>query len=87
MPHLGTENGSDGDDESENITDGGIASDPKFGVVVRVEEITRDAKVIAFKRRRRKHSKRKKGFRREVTILRVLQIISPDSGSSEVASV
>jgi len=55
----------------------------EFGVVVRVEEITRDAKTVAFKRRRRKHSKRKKGFRRQVTLLRVLRIISPDSGKKE----
>jgi len=47
-------------------------------VDVMVEEITRDAKVIIFKKRRRKHSQRKNGFRRDVTILRVLDIRMPN---------
>lgn len=46
-------------------------------VDVMVEEITRDAKVIIFKKRRRKHSQRKNGFRRDVTLLRVLDIRMP----------
>jgi large subunit ribosomal protein L21 len=46
-------------------------------VNVMVEEITKDAKVIVFKKRRRKNSQRKKGFRREVTMLRVLDIHMP----------
>lgn len=46
-------------------------------VQVMVEEITKDAKVIVFKKRRRKHSQRKKGFRRDVTILRILDIQPP----------
>jgi large subunit ribosomal protein L21 len=49
-----------------------------FGVRVRVEEITRDATVIIFKKRRRKNSKRRNGFRREVTVLRVLDIVNLD---------
>jgi large subunit ribosomal protein L21 len=47
-------------------------------VDVMVEEITRDQKVVIFKRRRRKHSKRKTGFRRDVTMLRVLDIRFPE---------
>ncbi|GAX18126.1 hypothetical protein FisN_25Hh108 [Fistulifera solaris] len=47
-------------------------------VDVMVEEITKDAKVIIFKKRRRKHSQRKNGFRREVTMLRVLDIRPPE---------
>ena len=43
-------------------------------VKVRVEEITRDAKVIVFKKRRRKSSRRKQGFRAEKTICRVLEV-------------
>lgn len=39
-----------------------------------VEEQTKDAKVIIFKKKRRKGYKRKNGFRREVTVLRVLGI-------------
>jgi large subunit ribosomal protein L21 len=46
-------------------------------VNVMVEEITKDAKVIVFKKRRRKNSQRKKGFRRDVTMLRVLDIRMP----------
>lgn len=47
-------------------------------VDVMVEEITRDAKVVVFKKRRRKHSQRKNGFRRDVTLLRVLDIRMPE---------
>lgn len=47
-------------------------------VDVMIEEITRDAKVIVFKKRRRKNSQRKNGFRRDVTILRVLDIRMPE---------
>jgi large subunit ribosomal protein L21 len=43
-----------------------------------VEEITRDAKVIIFKKRRRKNSQRKNGFRRDITLLRVLDIRMPE---------
>jgi large subunit ribosomal protein L21 len=39
-----------------------------------VEEQTKDAKVIVFKKKRRKGYKRKQGFRREITVLRVLGI-------------
>eukprot|EP00934_Nitzschia_sp_Nitz4_P006700 Nitzschia sp. Nitz4//scaffold207_size38617//34085//38510//NITZ4_007683-RA/size38617-augustus-gene-0.13-mRNA-1//-1//CDS//3329541629//6690//frame0 len=46
-------------------------------VDVMVEEITRDAKVVVFKKRRRKHSQRKNGFRRDVTLLRVLDVRMP----------
>jgi len=46
-------------------------------VDVMVEEITRDAKMIVFKKRRRKNSQRKNGFRRDVTMLRVLDIRMP----------
>ncbi|KAL7561359.1 hypothetical protein ACA910_001464 [Epithemia clementina (nom. ined.)] len=46
-------------------------------VHVMVEEITMDKKVIIFKHRPRKHSQRKRGFRRDVTMLRVLDIQFP----------
>jgi large subunit ribosomal protein L21 len=46
-------------------------------VDVMIEEITRDAKVIVFKKRRRKNSQRKNGFRRDVAMLRVLDIRLP----------
>ena len=46
-------------------------------VDVMVEEITRDKTVIVFKKRRRKHSRRKNGHRRQVTFLRVLGVRFP----------
>jgi len=46
-------------------------------VDVMVEEITRDAKVIVYKSRRRKNSQTRNGFRRDVTMLRVLDIRFP----------
>lgn len=48
-------------------------------VDVMVEEIAQDAKVIVFKKRRRKNYKRKNGFRRDITMLRVLDIRPPKS--------
>lgn len=47
-------------------------------VDVMVEEITQDAKITIFKKRRRKHSQRKNGFRRDLTLLRVLDIRLPE---------
>ena len=52
-------------------------------VDVLVEEITKDAKVIVFKKRRRKHSKRKRGHRRDVTMLRILDIRPPEAYMDE----
>ena len=46
-------------------------------VDVMVEEITKDKKVIVFKHKRRKNYRRKIGHRREVTMLRVLDVRFP----------
>ncbi len=62
---------------SSHLTLVGVPMVQGAEVDVMVEEITRDAKVIIFKKRRRKHSQRKNGFRRDVTILRVLDIRMP----------
>jgi large subunit ribosomal protein L21 len=43
-------------------------------VVLEVEEHTKDEKVVIFKRKRRKNYKRTTGFRRDVTIMRVVDI-------------
>jgi hypothetical protein len=43
-----------------------------------VEEITQDAKVIVFKKRRRKNFQRKNGHRRDLTLMRVLEIRLPE---------
>ena len=46
-------------------------------VDVMIEEITQDSKVVVFKKRRRKNSDRRNGFRRDVTMLRILDIRPP----------
>lgn len=46
-------------------------------VDVMVEEITRDQTVLVFAKKRRKNHRRKNGFRRQVTFLRVLDIRVP----------
>ncbi|KAL7462303.1 hypothetical protein ACHAXS_002686 [Conticribra weissflogii] len=53
-------------------------------VDVMVEEITRDKTVVVFKKRRRKNSRRKNGFRREVTFLRVLDVRMPGEEAGKV---
>lgn len=47
-------------------------------VRARVEEQTVDAKIDIFKKKRRKNYRRWNGFRREVTILRVTDIVPVD---------
>jgi ribosomal protein L21 len=63
---------------SSALTLVGMPYVPGAEVDVLVEEITRDAKVIVYKKRRRKNSQRKKGFRRDVTMLRILDIRFPE---------
>jgi len=41
------------------------------------EEQTKDAKVIVFKKKRRKKYRRKAGHRSKVTVLRIQDIVSP----------
>ena len=43
---------------------------------------TRGDKVIAFKKRRRKNSRRKRGYRDEITVLRVTEILTNDAKPS-----
>jgi large subunit ribosomal protein L21 len=45
-------------------------------VVAEILEQTRGPKVIAFKKRRRKNSKRKRGHRQDLTIVRVTDILT-----------
>ena len=56
---------------------------PNAIVQVMVEEITHDKTVIVFKKKRRKNYRRKNGFRREVTMLRILDIQMPPEASIE----
>ena len=39
----------------------------------------RGPKVISFKKRRRKNSKRKRGYRDEITVLRITEILTNDN--------
>lgn len=64
---------------SSHMTMVGVPFVTGVEVDVMVEEITQDAKVIVFKKRRRKHSQRKNGFRRDLTLLRVLDIRLPEA--------
>jgi len=56
----------------------GLPSVAGAEVDVMVEEITRDKTLVIFKKRRRKNSRRKNGFRRQVTFLRVLDVRMPE---------
>lgn len=56
-------------------------------VDVMVEEITRDKTLVIFKKRRRKNSRRKNGFRRQVTFLRVLDVRFPEGEVDAVGSL
>eukprot|EP01031_Cornospumella_fuschlensis_P033029 gene33029-39954_t len=60
---------------SKNSTVIGRPLLPKTLVRLEVEELTKDRKVIAFKTRRRKSSRRTRGFRRDLTVLRVKEIV------------
>ena len=62
---------------SNSLTLVGMPYVPGAEVDIMVEEITQDARVIVFKKRRRKNSKRKKGFRRDITMLRIMDIRFP----------
>ena len=44
-------------------------------VVMEVEEQTRDAKITIFKKKKRKGYQKKRGYRREITVLRIKDII------------
>ncbi len=45
-------------------------------VAAEVLQHKRGPKVISFKKRRRKHSKRKRGYRDEITVLRITEILA-----------
>jgi large subunit ribosomal protein L21 len=48
-------------------------------VAAEVLQHKRGPKVIAFKKRRRKNSRRKRGYRDEITVLRVTEILTNDA--------
>ena len=51
-------------------------------VAAEVLDHKRGAKVIAFKKRRRKNSRRKRGYRDEITVLRITEILADNAKPS-----
>jgi large subunit ribosomal protein L21 len=51
-------------------------------VAAEVLQHKRGPKVISFKKRRRKNSRRKRGYRDEITVLRVTEILTNDNKPS-----
>lgn len=60
----------------------GIPTVKGASVAVEVLQHKRGPKVIAFKKRRRKNSRRKRGYRDEITVLRVTEILTNDAKPS-----
>ncbi|OYX13535.1 MAG: 50S ribosomal protein L21 [Rhizobiales bacterium 32-66-8] len=54
-------------------------------VTAEIVEQTRGDKVIAFKKRRRQNSRRKRGFRADLTVVRILEIAGPDGEVAKAA--
>jgi len=54
----------------------GIPTVSGASVAVEILDHKRGPKVIAFKKRRRKHSKRKRGYRDELTLIRISEILA-----------
>ena len=54
----------------------GMPTVPGASVAAEVLQHKRGAKVIAFKKRRRKNSRRKRGYRDELTVLRITEILA-----------
>ena len=59
----------------------GLGAPPVPGASVAAEVLQhkRGPKVIAFKKRRRKNSRRKRGYRDEITVLRITEILTNDN--------
>lgn len=54
-------------------------------VAAEVVDHKRGPKVIAFKKRRRKNSRRKRGYRDEITVIRITEILAEGKGPSKAA--
>src|SRR6201982_204208 len=59
-----------------NVTIGTPPTVAGASVAGEVVEQTRGAKVIAFKKRRRKNSRRKRGHRQELSVIRITEILT-----------
>ena len=57
----------------------GTPTVPGASVAAEVLQHKRGPKVIAFKKRRRKNSRRKRGYRDEITVLRVTEILTDNA--------
>jgi large subunit ribosomal protein L21 len=60
----------------------GTPTVPGASVAAEVLQQSRGAKVIAFKKRRRKNSRRKRGYRDELTVLRITEILADNAKPS-----
>ena len=60
----------------------GVPTVKGASVAAEVLQHKRGPKVIAFKKRRRKNSRRKRGYRDELTVLRVTEILTNDAKPS-----
>ncbi|MBV8511278.1 MAG: 50S ribosomal protein L21 [Xanthobacteraceae bacterium] len=65
-----------------------LIGNPVQGATVAAEVIAhgRGPKVIAFKKRRRKNSRRKRGFREDFTLLRITEILTDGKKPSQEAA-
>ena len=57
----------------------GVPTVAGASVAVEVLDNKRGPKVIAFKKRRRKNSRRKRGYRDEITVLRITEILTDNA--------
>jgi len=57
----------------------GAPTVPGASVAAEVLQHKRGPKVVAFKKRRRKNSRRKRGYRDEITVLRITEILTNDN--------
>src|ERR1700677_3370604 len=57
----------------------GVPPVPGASVAAEVLQHKRGPKVISFKKRRRKNSRRKRGYRDEITVLRITEILTNDN--------
>jgi large subunit ribosomal protein L21 len=57
----------------------GVPTVAGASVAAEVLQHKRGPKVISFKKRRRKNSKRKRGYRDEITVLRITEILTNDN--------
>ena len=57
----------------------GVPTVAGASVAAEVLQHKRGPKIISFKKRRRKNSKRKRGYRDEITVLRITEILTNDN--------